>query len=123
MSGNAPEHLYTQRLYPTVNNEDFLEFRIPPNSKGHLDLSNVLLHFIASPPKCGNDTIPLVGQSFFGPKQFSSVEIRVNGEAVSRRSCANEYFLASMLQYNINYSIDYQLSACRPIGILSLIHI
>jgi len=117
MSESNAEHLYTQRLYPTVNNEDLLEFRIPPNSRGHLDLSNVLLHFLAAAPVCTDKAIKLVGQSFFGPKQFSSVEIRVNGEAVSRRSCANEYFLGSMFQYNSNYSIDYQVSACRTVGI------
>jgi len=117
MSEQNAEHLCTQRLYPTVNNEDFLEFRIPPNSKGHLDLANVLLHFVAKPPAAGDGSTTLTGQSFFGPKQFSSVEIRVNGEAVSRRSCANEYFLGSMFQYNSNYSIDYQVSACRTVGI------
>ena len=117
MSESKADHLYTQRLYPTVNNNDLLEFRIPPNSRGHLDLSNVLLHFVASAPTCSDKNIKLVGQTFFGPKQFSSVEIRVNGDAVSRRSCANEYFLASMFQYNSNYSIDYQVSACRTVGI------
>ena len=39
------EHLNTQKVYPTVNNEDLLEFRVPANSKGQLDLSNVTLHF------------------------------------------------------------------------------
>ena len=52
-----------------------------------------------------------------GPKQFSSVEIRINGEAITRRSCANEYFLSSYFQYSSNYSLDYQVSACRPVGI------
>ena len=40
------EHLYTQKLFPTINNDDLLEFRVPPNQKGQLDLSNVLLHFV-----------------------------------------------------------------------------
>ena len=44
------EHLYTQKIFPTVNNDDLLEFRIQPNSKGQLDLSNVLLHFTAKVP-------------------------------------------------------------------------
>lgn len=117
MSESNTEHLYTQRLYPTVNNDDLLEFRIPPNSRGHLDLTNVLLHFFATTPDCGDGGTKIYAQSFFGPKQFSSVEIRVNGESVSRRSCANEYFLASMFQYNSNYSIDYQGSGCRTVGI------
>ena len=117
MSESNGQHLYTQRLYPTVNNDDLVEFRIPPNSRGHLDLSNVLLHFIASTPTCSDNKIKIYGQTYFGPKQFSSVEIRVNGEAVSRRSCVNEYFLASLFQYSSNYAIDYQVSACRTVGI------
>lgn len=117
MSDQEIEHLYTQRLYPTVNNEDLLEFRIPPNTRGHLDLANVLLHFIVDIPDSADKAIKIRGQNFVGPKQFSSVEIRINGEAVTRRSCANEYFLGSYFQYLTNYSVDYQISACRPVGI------
>ena len=111
------EHLYTQRVYPTVNNEDLLEFRIPPNTKGQLDLSNVLLHFIVTIPKPTDKSNTSHPQNYLGPKQFSSLEVRVNGEAVTRRSCANEYSLGSYFQQNINYSLDYQASAGKPIGI------
>ena len=111
------EHLYTQKLFPTINNDDLLEFRIPPNQKGQLDLSNVLLHFVVTLPEPSDKTARLLPQNFLGPKQFSSVEIRLNGEAVSRRSCANEYFLSSYFNYLINYSIDYQNSAMRSVGI------
>ena len=111
------EHLYTQKLFPTINNDDLLEFRIPPNQKGQLDLSNILLHFVIDLPSPTDQTAKIIPQNFLGPKQFSSVEVRVNGEAVTRRSCANEYFLSSYFNYLINYSIDYQNSAMRSVGI------
>ena len=111
------EHLYTQKLFPTINNDDLLEFRIPPNQKGQLDLSNILLHFVIDLPSPADKTVKIIPQNFLGPKQFSSVEVRVNGEAVTRRSCANEYFLSSYFNYLINYSIDYQNSAMRSVGI------
>ena len=111
------EHLYTQKLFPTINNDDLLEFRIPPNQKGQLDLSNILLHFVIDLPSPSDNTAKIIPQNFLGPKQFSSVEVRVNGEAVTRRSCANEYFLSSYFNYLINYSIDYQNSAMRSVGI------
>mgnify|MGYP000434484523 CR=1 FL=1 len=111
------EHLYTQKLYPTVNNDDLLEFRIPPNPKGQLDLANAKLHFVATIATPATGGVDISPQNFFGPKQFSSLEIRVNGEAVSRRSCANEYFLASYFQTFLNYSLDYQTTALRPMGI------
>ena len=111
------EHLYTQKLFPTINNDDLLEFRIPPNQKGQLDLSDILLHFVIDLPSPSDNTAKIIPQNFLGPKQFSSVEVRVNGEAVTRRSCANEYFLSSYFNYLINYSIDYQNSAMRSVGI------
>ena len=111
------EHLYTQKLFPTINNDDLLEFRIPPNQKGQLDLSNVLLHFVVTLPTPADKSAAILPQNFLGPKQFSSVEIRLNGEAVTRRSCANEFFLSSYFNYLINYSIDYQNSAMRSVGI------
>ena len=111
------EHLYTQKLYPTVNNADLLEFRIPPNPKGQLDLSNVKLHFTTKLAKPSVDGTGIYPENFLGAKQFSSLEVRVNGEAVTRRSCANEYFLTSYFQTMINYSCDYQISSLKPAGI------
>jgi len=122
MSENQSEHLYTQRLYPTVNNADLLEFRIPPNKRGHMDLSNVLLHFTVKIPDNSDNACKVRGQNYLGAKQFSSLEVRVNGEAVSRRSCANEYFLAAFFQYTSNYAIDYQMSALRQIGLFDSKH-
>ena len=116
------EHLYTQKLFPTINNDDLLEFRIPPNQKGQLDLSNILLHFVLKLPVPADKAVNLLPQNFLGPKQFSSVEVRVNGEAVTRRSCANEYFLSSYFNHLINYSIDYQNSGLRTVGIFDYSH-
>ena len=110
------DHLYTQKVYPSVNTNDLLEFRIPPNPNGQLDLSNVFLHFKTT-LKTPNTNVEYIPQNFFGSKQFSSVEVRVNGEAVARRSCANEYFLSSYFQNMVNYGVDYQQSALEPIGI------
>lgn len=117
------EHLYTQKLYPTVNNEDLLEFRMPANSKGQLDLNSVKLHFKVGLdiPQVVDDKI--VPQNFYGAKQFSSVEIRLNGEAVARRSCANEYFLGSYFQTMFNYTTDYQMSALQTHGIFDISHL
>ena len=54
------EHLYTQKLYPTLNSDDFLEFRILPNSKGQIDLSNVLLHFTVTAPAAADVNTKIV---------------------------------------------------------------
>ena len=113
------EHLYTQRLYPSVNNEDLLEFRMPANSKGQLDLANVKLHFIAD-LHTPSDSAEILPENYFGAKQFSSLEVRVNGEAVTRRSCSNEYFLSTYFQNYINYSLDYQATALTPLGIFDM---
>jgi hypothetical protein len=86
------EHLHTQKIYPVINNDDLLEFRIPPNPKGQLDLSNVMIHFTTKVPSAEDNAVILRPQNFFGAKQFSSLEIRVNGESVTRKSCSNEFF-------------------------------
>ena len=111
------EQLATQRIYPTINNDDLLEFRIPPNSKGQLDLRNVMLHFITSVPTVADKANVIMPQNFFGAKQFSSVEIRVNGESATRKSCSNEFFLSSYFENICNYPSDYMTSAFRPSGI------
>ena len=72
-------------------------------------------------PAASDGSTKVVGQNYVGPKQFSSLEVRLNGEAVTRRSCANEYFLSSYVQYNSNFSFDYQFSACRAVGIFDAI--
>ncbi len=96
-SQEQSEYFY-HKVFPSVNNEDLLEFRIPPNFKNQLHLENTVLHFSVEIPaiKEGLDILP---QNFLGPKQFSSLEIRINGDPVTRRSCSNEYFLAAYFQY------------------------
>ena len=111
------EHLYTQKLFPTVNNEDLLEFRIPPNPKGQLDLANVLLHFMITMPRAKDKSECAWPDNFCAAKQFSSLEVRINGQAVSRRSCANEYYLRAYFQHLVNYSLDYAQSAFKSAGI------
>ena len=108
---------YYQKLFPSVNNEDLLEFRIPPNQKSHMCLSNVLLRFIIRIPQPQEHNIHLFPDNYLGAKQFSSLEIRINGEAVSRRNCANEYFHSINMQYISNFAIDYAITSCRPIGL------
>ena len=117
MTQTEREQLSTQRIYPTINNDDLLEFRIPPNSKGQLDLRNVMLHFITSCPSPAEENVVLRPQNFFGAKQFSSVEIRVNGESATRKSCSNEFFLSSYFEHICNYTSDYMTTAFRPSGI------
>ena len=117
MEQERREHLYTQKLFPIVNNEDLLEFRVPPNPKGQLELANVYLHFMLTLPKASDDSEIAWPQNLVGPKQFSSLEVRVNGEALTRRSCAGEYWLRSYFQNMLNYSLDYQQSAFQTIGI------
>ena len=58
------EQLATQKIYPTINNDDLLEFRIPPNSKGQLDLRNVMLHLITSIPTMTDDANVIVPQNW-----------------------------------------------------------
>jgi hypothetical protein len=99
MTQQDREQLSTQKNYPIINNDDLLEFRIPPNSKGQLDLRNVMLYFNTSIPKTSEESTVLKPQNFFGAKQFSSVEIRVNGESATRKSCSNEFFLSSYFEH------------------------
>jgi len=115
MDFTEPEKSFVQKVYPTVNNEDLLEFRIPANFKGNMEMSNVLLRFLITIPQTEETT--LVPENLLGAKQFSSVEIRVNGDVVTRRSCANEYCLGAYFQYLTNFSSDYATTSCSTFGI------
>ena len=108
------EYIY-HKVFPSVNNEDLLEFRIPPNVKNQMHLENTVLHFNVQIPqiKSGLDVLP---QNFLGPKQFSSLEIRINGDPVSRRSCSNEYFLAAYFQNLASFNAGYRSTACQTMG-------
>jgi hypothetical protein len=109
------EYIY-HKVFPSVNNEDLLEFRIPANVKNQMHLENTVLHFTVEIPqiKNGLDVLP---QNFLGPKQFSSLEIRINGDPISRRSCSNEYFLASYFQNLASFNAGYRSTACQTMGI------
>ena len=115
MDFDNQERTYVQKVYSTVNNEDLLEFRIPANVKANLCLSNVLLRFMVKVPQ--QSGVYILPENLLGAKQFSSVEIRINGDAVSRRSCANEYFLSAYFQYITNMAADYACTSCSTFGI------
>jgi len=117
MNRALERNTYYQKLYPTVNNEDLLEFRIPPNIKANMRLSDVLLRFVIKLPKSSTVGVEVVPENLLGHKQFSSVEVRLNGDAVSRRNCSNEYFLSAYFQYQTNYSIDYLTTSCSSVGV------
>ena len=117
MTERNKENLFVQKIYPVINNEDLLEFRIPPFEKGQIDLENVLIHFTTKIQTHTDKTIKVRPQNFYGAKQFSSVEVKLNGEAITRRSCANEFFLGAYFHNICNYSADYLTSAMRPTGI------
>tara|TARA_B100000949_G_C14270229_1_gene446967 strand:+ start:992 stop:2212 length:1221 start_codon:yes stop_codon:yes gene_type:complete len=106
-----------QKIFPSINNNDFLEFRIPPNSKGNIDLSGSLLHLVITIPELSDKTVKLLPQNYFGLCQFSSLEIRINGEALTHRTCANEYYLSGYFQYITNYASEYIISALGTIGV------
>ena len=61
----------------------------------------------------------IVPENLLGPKQFSSVEIKINGDSVSRRSCANEYFMGSYFQYITNMAADYATTSGMAYGIFN----
>ena len=117
MTTESERNAYFQKLYPTVNNDDLLEFRIPPNQKSQMCLSGVLLRFVIRLPQPAEQNVHLLPDNYLGAKQFSSLEVRINGEAVSRRNCANEYLNSVQMQYVTNFSVDYATTSCRTIGL------
>ena len=121
MSPNTKGVTYIQKLFATVNNDDLLEFRIPPNVKGNMLLSDVMLRFVIKIPQKDHPA-KIIPQNYFGAKQFGSLEIRINGEAVTRRNCSNEYFLASYFMGITNYNIDYSTTGCNAFGIFDAAH-
>ena len=109
-------NIYPAKAYPKLNNEDILEFQVP-QSKFQVQLSEVYLHFIVHIDQSkisGGDLIP---QNWFAAKQFSSVEIKLNDESVSRRSMPHEYALSAYINSLVNYSKGLVKSGCRSIGV------
>ena len=110
------KNTYYQKLYPINNNEDLLEFRIPPNVKANMCLSDVLLRYVIRFPKIADANVDIIPENLLGHKQFSSLEVKINGDAITRRSCSNEYFLGAYFQYQTNFSTDYACTSCNAIG-------
>ena len=109
-------NIYPAKAYPKLNNEDILEFQIP-ESKFQVLLSEVYLHFVVQIDQTkisGGDLIP---QNWFAAKQFSSVEVKLNDESVSRRSMPQEYALSTYINSIVNYSHGLTKSGCRSIGV------
>ena len=105
------------RIYPRINNENILDFQIP-GSRYQVQLNEVQLHFkIQIPAKPGGKTWEIIPQNWFGPKQFSSMEVKINDEIVANRSMANEYFLASYFNTIVSYQKGAVASGCNTMGI------
>ena len=88
MTDDAPrEHLCTQKIFPTVNNNDLLEIRIPPYPKGHLDLGNVMLHF-------KSDNIGTAGSGFqLGYQRYVSLQTPSYASTKVMKSLQDQKFL------------------------------
>ena len=68
MTERNKENLFVQKIYPVINNEDLLEFRIPPFEKGQINLENVLIHFTTKIQTHTDKTIKVRPQNFYGAK-------------------------------------------------------
>ena len=109
-------NIYWAKSYPKLNTDDILEFQVC-ESKFQVLLSNVCLHFVVKIPQdniSGQDLIP---QNWFGAKQFSSVEVKLNDESVSRRSMPNEYALSAYINSMITYSKGTMQTGLKTLGI------
>ena len=102
-------------VFPRHNN-NVVEFCIPPNNH-HVLLNGVTLHFTIEIDEISEAGVDLIPQNYFGPKQMSSLEIRVNGEPLTQRSTANEYYLGSYFHYLVNYAKSYTTTACKAFGV------
>ena len=105
-----------QKIYPRLNNDDLLEFEIPA-SRFQVLLSEVYLHFVVSLDQSQISGGDLVPENWFGPKQFSSVEVKLNDDSLSRRSMPHEYALSTYLKNLVNYSYSNAINGCPEIGL------
>ena len=104
------------KSYPKINTDDILEFQVC-ESKFQVLLSDVCLHFVITIPQSDIGSADLVPQNWFGAKQFSSVEVKLNDESVSRRSMPNEYALTAYINSIITYSKGNLQSSLQTLGI------
>ena len=110
------------KAYPKLNNEDILEFQVHP-SKFQVLLSEVYLHFTIRLDQStikGGEIIP---QNWFGAKQFSSVEVKLNDESVSRRSMHHEYALSAYINTLVNYPGTFMKTSCRSLGVFDTLNL
>ena len=105
------------KIYPRINNENILDFQIPA-SKFQVLLSEVCIHFkVQLPRKKNSESWEIIPENWFGAKQFSSVEVKINDENVTHRSMGNEYFLGSYFNTIVNYQKATITSGCETMGI------
>ena len=104
------------KSYPKLNTNDILEFKVC-ESKFQVLLSDVHLHFVVKIPQTGIGSANLVPQNWFGAKQFSSLEVKLNDESVSRRSMPNEYALSAYMNTILAYSKGTMQTGLKTLGI------
>ena len=104
------------KSYPKLNNDDILEFQVC-ESKFQVLLSDVYLHFVIKIPQTGFSGASLVPQNWFGAKQFSSVEVKLNDESVSRRSMPHEYALSAYFNTLLSYTKGTMRDGLKTFGI------
>ena len=93
------ENTKTVRLQPLYNTDQTLEFQIQPE-KSHLLFSDILLHIDVKVPAS------FVPDNGFMSKLFDSIEVKLNGETITNRSNANEYFLTEFLLSRVKYDVN-----------------
>ena len=87
------------KVSPLYNNKNVLEFVIQAE-KTYLSFSDLRLHLTIVVPNgyiVDNQTLD---------KLFDSVEIKINNESITSRSCSNEYFLTNFFLTKINRDVD-----------------
>ena len=109
-------NIILSKSYPKLNTDDILEFQVC-ESKYQVLLSDVYLHFVVTIPQSNLSGADLVPQNWFGAKQFSSVEVKLNDESVSRRSMPNEYALSAYINSILNYSKGTLKTGLKTLGI------
>ena len=110
------------KSYPKLNNNDILEFQVC-ESKFQVVLSSVYLHFVVEIPQDQIENASLIPQNWFGAKQFSSVEVKLNDESVTRRSMANEYALSAYINSLLSYSKGTMQTGLKTLGIFDEINL
>ena len=109
-------NIYWVKSYPKLNTDDILEFQVC-ESKFQVLLSDVYLHFVVEIDQSYVSSAALVPQNWFGAKQFSSVEVKLNDESVSRRSMPNEYGLSAYISSLLSFSGGNLKTGMKTLGV------